>query len=232
MRDALDSICDPKGQQYLKAELFNKAADYFKQHGGAGFAMPRPLAIYHEVGHAIVAAFDGVTVKRVEVHGKTLIQLFRNSHGRNPRKIERQRLEAAGFNLTHKQWGGWCYWQASPFPGDIPGTVINLNTADDLTFGHRVRMELGGICGEEVLCDSEVPQASSLDEIVASQAMCLNRLGDHASAHELWGRLWRQTCAIIKQNEPTAHALVTALRDTDSIEGPSLQTILKGVHGT
>jgi hypothetical protein len=221
---------DPNARDQVTGMLMKHAMTLLSHHGTAAFAMPRPLAVRHETGHAIIGSADGVTVKRIEVFSQTVLQLFKAEHGRNMRRIERGRLIAAGYSLTTKNWGGWTTWGDNPFATKTAGNVADMAKVEPQVFDHAVRMRLGGICGEHVLGDGNVPEGSSLDEVVVAQAICLDRTGSHASARDLFNSLWRQTCAIIKRNEATARLLIAAFEHADIVDGDALQAILEQVQ--
>jgi hypothetical protein len=89
------------------------------------------------------------------------------------------------------------------------------------------RMLIGGICGECVLYRGTVPEASSLDEIMLSQALCAERTGSHETAKILWDDVWRETCVTIKRHEPIARKLIAAFDTKDIVEGQELHAILQ-----
>jgi hypothetical protein len=202
---------------------------HVSQHGIAALAMPRDLAVCHEVGHAVTAAADGVTVARAEVFGKTMIQYFGEKHGRPLTRPERRRLARSGYDLASKHWGGFTTWGTSPFPTDNAGTYFNPKSGELPAFIHHIVMLIGGICGELMLYSGTVPEASSLDEIMMSQALCFGRTGSHEAAESLWNGVWRETCITIKRYEPVARKLIAAFGNKDVVEGPELHTILSDI---
>jgi hypothetical protein len=98
-------------------------------------------------------------------------------------------------------------------------------------FIHRIRTLIGGICGESMLYSGTVPEASSLDEIMLSQALCFDRTGSHVNAKSLWNDVWRETCITIKRHEPIARKLIAAFDQKDIVEGPELHAILREGDG-
>lgn len=157
MRGALDCVINPLAKRRLHEALFEHTRNYASKHGGAAFAMPRDLAVCHEVGHAVIGAVDGVTVARVEVFGKSVIKSLEEKHGRPLTRPERRRLVRNGYDPAGKHWGGLTTWGTSPFPGDEAGTYFDPQSVETSIFAHHIRMMVAGICGEYVLYNGTVP---------------------------------------------------------------------------
>jgi hypothetical protein len=228
VRSAFNCVVDPVAQRELGGALKGCVDNYLEQHGAVAFIMPRDLAVCHETGHVIVAVADGVAVERIEVFGRTTLQIFQDARGRPPTRVERRRLVAAGYDIYSKNWGGFSTWGPSPFASDRAGTRSDLKCADPATFGHAVRMLIGGICGEHVLYDGPVPKASSLDETMLSQGLCVARTGSHEAAQSLWNELWRETCVAIKRREAAAREIIAAFDHRDIVGGAELHAIING----
>jgi hypothetical protein len=224
MSDALDKLVDPAVIGALKRAVLATMHDILLQHGPGAFIQPRPLAVAHEVGHVIVAAIDGVSIEYVEVNGPTADELFASKMD----GIGRARLKESGLpHGDERIWGGFTRFADSPFPLDMPGDAADIVTLDLSAFQHIVKMELGGIAGEHVLYDGEIPAASSLDERILSQHACAMRAhGNTDIAQFVWRDLFKADCEIIDRNEDVAGDLVAAFENKDRLEGPELQEIL------
>jgi hypothetical protein len=94
----------------------------------------------------------------------------------------------------------------------MPGTVTDTRTMDAPSFNHAIRMTIAGLCGE-CLIHGNVPEASSLDEVILSQSYCLGRTGAHQSAESLWQGLWAEACATIRRYRPLAHGFLEAFAE-------------------
>ena len=210
MGSAFDKAVDPVVTSALEQAAVAAMHDIFRQHGPKAFLMPRDLAVCHEVGHVIVATVDAVSIEYVEVTGRTVAELAK-----------------IGLPPGDLAWGGFTRFADSPFPLDMPGRPTDVVTLDFASFQHAVRMELGGIAGEQVLYDGEIPAASSLDERMFSQHACEMRArGNTEIAKIVWRDLLKETCSTIARNEDLAGELITAFNDKDRLEGPELQEIL------
>ena len=135
--------------------------------------------------------------------------------------------DAFVFEHCGHAWGGFTRFADSPFPLDMPGRPVDIVKLDLPSFQHAVRMELGGIAGEHVLYDGEIPAASSLDERILSQHACEMRArGNTEIAKITWRDLFKETCSTIEQNRETAGELIAAFENKDRLEGPELQEVL------
>ncbi len=211
MRDAFDKALDPNVTADLERAALAAMHCIFLQHGPEALLMPRHLAVCHEVGHVIVATTDGVTIAYVEVTGQTVAPA----------------LAKIGFPPGDLVWVGFTRFADSPFPLDMPGRPVDIVKLDFPLFQHAVRMELGGIAGEHVLYDGDIPAASSLDERILSQHACAMRArGNTEIAKITWRDLFKETCSTIEQNRETAGELIAAFENKDRLEGPELQEVL------
>jgi hypothetical protein len=218
MRDAFDKALDPNVTGDLKRAALAAMHCIFLQHGPEALLMPRGLAVCHEVGHVIVATVDGVSIEYVEVTGQTVAEVC---------KMDDAALAKIGLPPGDFAWGGFTRFADSPFPLDMSGRPEDIVTLDFPSFQHLVRMELGGIAGEYVLYDGEIPAASSLDERMLSQHVCEKRArGNTDIAQIAWRDLLKETCSTIEQNRATAGKLIAAFENKDRLEGPELQEIL------
>ena len=210
MGSAFDKAADPVVTGALEQAAVASMHDIFRQHGPKAFLMPRDLAVCHEVGHVIVATVDAVSIEYVEVTGRTVAELAK-----------------IGLPPGDLAWGGFTGFADSPFPLDMSGRPVDIVKLDLPSFQHAVRMELGGIAGEHVLYDGEIPAASSLDERMFSQHACAMRArGNTDIAKIAWRDLFEETCSIIEQNRETAGELIAAFENKDRLEGPELQEVL------
>jgi len=221
MGDAFDKAVDPAVTGALERAAKAAMRDIFLRHGPEALLMPRDLAVCHEVGHVIVATVDGVSIEYVEVTGQTVAELCAC-------KMDDAELAKNGLPPSdYLAWGGFTRFADSPFPLDMPGTPADIVTLDLPEFQHMVRMELGGIAGELVLYDGEVPAASSLDERLLSQHACEMRArGNTDIAKTVWRGLFKDTCDTITRNDGVAGELITAFENKDRLETPELQEIL------
>ena len=133
MRGALDCVINPLAKRRLHEALFEHTRNYASKHGGAAFAMPRDLAVCHEVGHAVIGAVDGVTVARVEVFGKSVIKSLEEKHGRPLTRPERRRLVRNGYDPAGKH-GTVHHVGHEPVSGDEAGTYFDPQSVETSIF--------------------------------------------------------------------------------------------------
>jgi hypothetical protein len=160
-----------------------EAARLIKEQGFCAFEMPRPAAIAHETGHAVVAVHDGVVLSHVEI----------------------------SRHVVHSKpaWGGYTRW-ARPYPAEH--ILVDPTTDPPRNVLLRICGLIAGAVGEQVLDPTGCRDGSSLDEIVVSQFLAAAMCGyQHDRGRALWNRCWARTATIIHGNERVARAVMAKL---------------------
>ena len=218
---SFDLIPDPQVRSALEAGATISMMRAVEKQGIRALAMPRKLAVCHEVGHAIVFAAEQVPVSCVEIFRVDVMA----GRDRQPSPIEQANLKQLG-----PTWGGFCWANGGPFNW-------GCHEQDDLLkcslehISHGIRMQISGLAGEAALYRGELPSASSIDERAVSQfaAVAAGQISNQ-DPQELWTTLYRECVSMIKQNEIVARRLVRALgHPVNKIEGDALQAILRKV---
>jgi hypothetical protein len=218
---SFDLIPDPLVRSALEAGAAVSMMHAVEMQGIRALAMPRKLAVCHEVGHAILFASEQVPVSCVEIFRVDVTAGW----DRQPSATEQSNLKDLG-----PTWGGFCWAKGGPFNWDChkQEDLLKCSLAH---ISHGIRMQISGLAGETALYRGDVPGASSIDERAVSQfaAIAAGQISNQ-DPQKLWLSLFRECVGIIKQNEIVARRLIRALgHPVDKVEGDALEAILRKV---
>jgi hypothetical protein len=218
---SFDLIPDPLVRSALEAGAAFSIMRAVKEQGIRALAMPRKLAVCHEVGHAIVFAAEQVPVSCVEIFRVDVMA----GRERHPSPLEQANLKELG-----PTWGGFCWAKGGPFSWGCHEQEDLLKCSLE-HISHGIRMQISGLAGETALFRGDIPGASSVDERAVSQfsAIAAGQISNQ-DPQKLWLSLFRECVDTINQNEIVARRLIRALgHPIDKVDGDALQAILRKV---
>jgi hypothetical protein len=176
----------------------------FHQHGADAFAAPREAAIAHEVGHAVVATHEGMTIESVRIFARSATawsgwcaekdskQWTTGPNSRAENDLSRARIIIAG--LAGEVMAGL----------DKPGSSL-----DELAFSQLIGINAGLKLGDPTLSD----EAHS------------------AYVQQLWHeQVWDVALAILHVNHEPFRQLAECLSRRQHIKGGKLRTMLAKVR--
>jgi hypothetical protein len=229
----IDDIADPQVRRLLMLDAHDFAKEAIAQQGARALANPRPDTAFHEASHAVVFSLEGVPVEYVEI--------WELSQFKKRRDFERTRKKAIkhGFDdpysgvtigdfLSQPIWLGNCHakpgfadrFRFDPFRG--------IGTLNDLA--STIRMSIAGFAGEAVLKASggaadmiAMPRLSSIDERLATQALCQHFPGDPL---QNWQGLVLETMLMVRENVSIVRELAAALESKNRIDSVELDPLL------
>lgn len=194
---------DPETNQILNNVLMAKCEQLMNDHGPDAFMSPRADAIFHETGHAIIAAHDKFPIERVYVQMCKVMPIYG--------EIWEGKTVARGSRP----------WQTNlTTPPDvvlkrISFTIAGL-AAEQTALGGKARA--GSSLDEVIAGQCMCQQLTFRDEY------------KHIDPVHLWNAIWFRTMAVILHNKAMAQTLTAKLDFTETIRGKALQQVLATVQ--
>jgi hypothetical protein len=226
----MSALDHPGVPDETRAAYADIADHLFAEYGAAILESPRPLAIAHETGHVVIALTEGMSIEATWVECDTFGNRLKKDGW--SRQVIRQ-TERAGklpLDLNTKIWTGWTSWDASPWPGDLKGSNVDLTTADFDLLAHHVKLIIGGVVGEFLLHGKPQP-GSSLDELILCQSLCANWAASRGESdvhrvQAMFGKIYEQACNTITANMDLAAAVLGAFLEQDRLDGDFIANYL------
>lgn len=191
----------------LKAIVESAVRGALAQHGPSAFAQPQEAAIAHEVGHAVVGAYEGLFIENVSVFSR-----------RVPSQVD--------------TWGGWVScdgpaWRTGP----------DTSAANDLSAARMIIAGLAGeaICRLDKpgssLDELALSQLVGLNAATKLADPQLSADAYDTFAKRLWHeQVWDTTLNILHNNREPFQRLAELLQERQEIKGKKLRDVLAQIR--
>jgi hypothetical protein len=190
----------------LVAAIADYTRDIFDRHGMSAFIAPREAAVAHEVGHAIVGAHEGFSIREITLYSRTV----------------------AHYGVT---WGGRCMevsstWTSGP----------DSSADDDLKRARFIIAGLAGETLTGLNKPGSSLEEEALSQLIghhATKKLAYDRMS-HAEypayAKQFWDtQVWGVAVAILRANREPFNRLAYYLQRKDHLHGGKLHKVLAQV---
>jgi hypothetical protein len=197
----------PKGTPpALVAAIAKAARNALDQHGPSAFAASREAAIAHEVGHAIVGAHEGFTIRQLTISSRSV----------------------PGFGSL---WGGRCIEGGTWTTGPDSTADDDLRRARFTIAGLAGEAITGQDKPASSLDELAVSQLVGLNVAAKLADPRLDQTEYGAYAQRLWHeRVWGVAVAILRSNREPFWQLAEHLNQHERIHGGKLRKMLAQVQ--
>jgi hypothetical protein len=190
----------------LMTAINDEAGRILNQHGLPAFTMPRNAALAHEAGHAIVAAHEGMAIRRVTVFSRCV----------------------SGVEL----WGGLCLEAGGWTTNNDTSADDDLRRARFIIAGLAGEAITGTDKPGSSLDELFLSQLVGLNAAVKLDDPSLSDDDYRAFAERLWHeQVWTVTLAILRANWEPFNQIVQLLHQKQSVQGARLRHALAQVRG-
>jgi hypothetical protein len=187
----------------VREAMFARARTTLATHGVRAFEMPKRATCYHEAGHAVIYAAHGIAVLSVKI-----------------KRVPRARLQGLPSDNywcgeTHADTGAW---------------VVDEDS-DPEFIAKQMHFQLAGVTSEALFAGEDFRAGSSIDEVVAAQAMASNLgLKTGLDPVQLLTQISLEVMTLLRANADAVHRVAKALGRDHRIRGQKFETLLSDVQ--
>jgi hypothetical protein len=174
--------------------------DALNRHGAVAFEAPREVAIFHEVGHAIVGTHEGIKIREITISSTAFGQV----------------------------WGGRCLQFGGTWTtGPDTSADDDLHRARMIIAGLAAEALTGTDRPGSSLDELALSQLVGINAAVKLGDPTLNDEAHLAYVQQLWHeRVWRAAVAILRANRKPFFELAECLNQKERVRGWKLHKIL------